>query len=394
MIRTCCRIVLFLLPLLFAACTPSTRKEQSADPGDTLITSYAQGFDLIRHEGYTEAIVYNPWAKGSILARYLLVRDTTAAVPAEGIKVKIPIRSLAANSATYLEPLRLLGELGTVKGICNAAYIYNKEVLQGVANGRIVDLGDSYNLNLEKLLQLGPEALMTTAYNAQDENTRRLERCGIPLIYNVEWQETSPLGRAEWIRFIAAFYDKVPQADTVFSAIASRYEQLRARIARALDRKGHRPTLLVGQDYRGSWSMPAPNSFNATLYRDAGADYTPPSSTPGTATSAPTESTQATGSRTTTIEAALLQYGDADCWVGAQAATYEELQAANNRYELFRPFRTGEVYNFEKRTTPQGGNDYWESAITHADVLLADLVRVFHPTLLPHHELVYISPLR
>ncbi len=389
-----CIFSAFALLLFLISCTPSGRTPSAADAGDTLPTQFAQGFDLVEHEGYTEAIVYNPWAGGRPLARYLLVRDTATAVPAGGTKVKVPIGALAVNSATYLESLRLLGALPTVTGVCSARYIYNPQILRGVGEGRIADLGDSYNLNIEKLLTLRPEALITPAYNTQDENTRRLERCGIPLVYTVEWQEASPLGRAEWIRFIAAFYDKLPQADTLFAGIARRYAALRDLVPPAGRKKGRAPSLLVGQDFRGSWSMPAENSFNAVLYRDAGADYVPPSSTADAAGAAPSEGTASTGSRTTTVEAALLQYGDADCWVGVQASTYEELQAASSRYALFRPFRSGEVYNFNGRTTPEGGNDYWESAVVHADSLLADLIRVFHPTLLPGHEWVYVRPLR
>lgn len=394
MIKKCCRFFAIVLPFLLASCTPSAQKGQTAEPGDTLQTRFAQGFDLVEHDGYLEAIVYNPWAQGTVLARYLLVRDTTAALPAEGTRIKIPLHTLAANSSTYLESLKLLGALPTVTGICNARYIYNPDILRGVREGRIADLGDSYNLNLEKLLRLGPDALMTTAYNAQDENSRRLERCGIPLIYNIEWQETSPLGRAEWIRFIAAFYDRLPLADSIFAGIADRYTALKEQVARSLAKGTQRPRLIVGQDYRGSWSMPAENSFNAVLYRDAGADYTPPAPAEGGSTSTPDQGANDTGSRTTTLEAALLQYGDADCWVGAQASTYEELQSADHRYALFRPFRSGEVYNFSGRTTPEGGSDYWESAIVYADTLLADLIKVFHPTLLPRHELIYVRPLR
>ncbi len=393
MFKNCYRSAALVLPFLAAACTPSGQNGPTGQPGDTLETRFAQGFDLVEHGTYLEAIVYNPWAQGSVLARYLLVRDTAAVPPGGGTRVEIPIGTLAANSSTYLEPLEMLGVLPSVTGVCNADYIYNPRVLRGVAEGRIADLGDSYNLNIERLLRLGPDALMTTAYNTPDENTRRLERCGIPIIYNAEWQEASPLGRAEWMRFIAAFYDRLPLADSLFGGIAERYLALKGEVARSLSHDAKRPRLMVGQDFRGSWSMPADNSFNALLYRDAGADYTPPAPATGEGAPGLPEGSNATGSRTTTLEAALLQYGDADCWVGAQASTYEELQSADSRYTLFRPFRSGEVYNFNGRTTPSGGNDYWESAIVHADTLLADLVKVFHPTLLPNHKFVYVRPL-
>ncbi len=79
--------------------------------------------------------------------------------------------------------------------------------------------------------------------------------------------------------------------------------------------------------------------------------------------------------------------------MGVQASTYEELQNQNSRYALFAPFRLGEVYNFNGRTTPTGGSDYWESAVVYADSLLADFVKVLHPSLLPAHRLLYIRAL-
>lgn len=385
---------IFVLHVLLISCSTNSKKAENAAPGDTLQTRFAQGFDLIRHGEMTEAVVYDPWHRGQVYKRYYLVRDTATAVPADGIRIRIPLPSIAINSATYIESLRLLGELSTVRGVCNADYIYSPQIRKGVQEGRIADLGDSFNLRIERLLSLSPAALMTTAYNAEDENSRRLERCGIPLIYNIEWQESTPLGRAEWIRFIAAFYDKLPLADSLFGGISERYLALRDRVQTAVDKGMRRPTLLAGQDFRGTWSMPAPGSFNAVLYQDAGALYTPPTHTGTNGTGSGSEAgSGTTGSLQTTIEAALLKYADAEVWMGVQASTYEELQNQNSRYALFAPFRLGEVYNFNGRTTPTGGSDYWESAVVHADSLLADFVKVLHPSLLPAHRLLYIRAL-
>ncbi len=348
-------------------------------PGDSLPVQYAKGFALIQHEGYLAAVVYNPWQEGSVYARYYLVKDAAVQTPADGVKIRIPLQKLAVNSATYLESLHRIGELHTLVATGNTAYIYNSQVREGVASRRIADLGDSYNMNIEKLMMLHPDALMATAYNTQDENTKRLEKCGIPLIYNIEWQETTPLGRAEWVRFIAAFYDKLPQADSVFSGVATRYEDLCCKVAHAtLNRK---PSILAGQDYRSSWSMPCGESFNANLYRDAGASYF-------------YSATKGKGSISTTIEEALLHFKDADVWLGALAETYRDMAAMNGKYTLFKPYKDRHVYNFNKRVTPTGGSDYWEGAVLHADLLLADLVRILHPNLLPGYETTYIQPLR
>lgn len=371
-------ISLFLIPF-FAACGKGDAKRADSPVGDTLRTVYAQGFDLIQHEGYLSAVVYNPWKEGEAYARYYLVRDTLVKTPSDGVKVRIPLQKLAVNSATYFESLKLIGELASVKGTCNVSYIYTPEIIRGVKEGKIQDLGDSYNLTIEKLMMLRPDAIMTTAYNVQDENTKRLAQSGIPVLYNIEWQEVTPLGRAEWIRFIAAFYDKLSEADSVFAGIAQRYESLKQKVAGA--GLGKKPSLLPGQDFRGTWSMPAGGSFNARLYRDAGVSYF-------------YTDEQGKGSVTTTIEEALLNFGNADVWIGSVANTYQELADMDSKYKLFKPYKSRRVYNFNKRITPSGGNDYWEGAVVHADLLLSDLVKLFHPELLPDYETTYIQELK
>ena len=366
--------------LVIGCCLSCERKggNPGVSEGDTLQTVYAKGFDLIQGDRYLCAVVYNPWQEGEVYARYYLVKDTSVVIPGDGIKIRVPLRTLAANSATYYESLHLIGSLPTVTGTCNASYVYNPQIRQGVAKGEIVDLGDSYNLNIEKLMKLHPEAVMTTAYNSKDENSKRLAACGIPVLYNVEWQEVTPLGRAEWIRFIAAFYDKLPEADSIFSGIAQRYEELKEKVSTSTLKE--KPSLLVGQDYRGTWSMPAGESFNANLYRDAGASYY-------------YSDEKGTGSVNTTIERALLNFGTADFWIAAVADTYGEMAGMNSKYTLFESYKGHKVYNFNKRTAPSGGNDYWEGAVVHADLLLSDLVKVLHPELLPGYETTYMKAL-
>ena len=101
----------------------------------------------------------------------------------------------------HLGFLELLGELHKVTGVCNSAYIYNPTILQGVKEGKIKDLGDAFNLDIENLLLLHPQAVMTSAYNTEDENSRRMKQTGLPILYNIEWQEKSILGRAESVSY-------------------------------------------------------------------------------------------------------------------------------------------------------------------------------------------------
>jgi iron complex transport system substrate-binding protein len=359
------------------ACAGGEKSRQPAEREATLTTlQYAKGFDITHNGDYTKITVFNPWKSGEMYDTYYLVKDNKTIVPSGGHKIRIPIKSLMVNSATHLGFLDLLGETDKVTGVCSASYIYNPYILRGVEEGKIQDLGDAFNLDIERLLLLHPQAVMTAAYNTEDTNSKRMKQTGLALLYNMEWQEKSLLGRAEWMKFVAAFFDKEALADSIFNDVAQRYHAVKA----TTDSISVFPTILSGQDFRGAWAMPGGQSFNARLFQDAGATY-------------PYAGNTSSGSISTTLEEALIHFSQADIWVGVQAYTLEELGKTDKRYALFKAYQRGDVYNTFGRTTPAGGNDYWESGVARPDVLLSDMIKICHPGLLPRYELTYMKRL-
>lgn len=371
------RIVAILVFMaLLAACT-NKKKDRDDRQYEKVALKYAQGFTIEKGDGFEVLTVLNPWKENEVYDKYYLVKDTGTLVPQDGKKIKIPLKSMVANSATYLEFLNQLGELEKVTGVCSARYIYNPSVVERVGQGLTKDLGDAFNLDIESLMVLHPDAIMTSAYNAEDENSKKLTQCGIPVLFNIEWQEKTPLGRAEWIKFIGAFFDKQELAERLFGELEKRYNEARREAASA----PNTPTVLSGQDFRGTWSMPGGQSFNARLYKDAGGNYL-------------YAGNPETGSISTNIENALVDFNRADVWIGVQANTLEELGRTDAKYKLFDAFKKGNVYNYNNRMNATGGSDYWEGAVAHPDLLLKDLIKVFHPDLLPEYEFTYISKLK
>lgn len=365
-----------LLSLLLSACAGRSAQRSVDNDATPIKLSHARHFTLARTDSFTVVTVLNPWQQGEVYATYYLVKDAHTPTPSDGHKVVIPIKSLMANSVTHLGFLELLDELPAITGVCSADYIYNPYIKEAVKEGNVQDLGDAFSLNIEKLLLLRPQAVMTTAYNADDANSKKMRQTGLTLIYNIEWQEKSLLGRAEWIKFMGAFFDKEALADSIFATIEERYHSIKAIAAAVV----HKPTVLSGQDYRGAWSMPGGRSFNAQLFSDAGGDYF-------------YKNDSTTGSISTTIEEAMLHFSKADIWVGTQVNTLTELGKIESKYKLFNAYKTGNVYNTNRRTNATGGNDYWESAIARPDLLLSDMIAIFHPGLLPEYELTYLNRL-
>lgn len=365
-----------IILLLLTACGGKQpgNSHSAQDKSDTLL--YAQGFSISHSSKYTVITVYNPWQKGKVYDKYYLVKDNKISIPSDGRKVLVPLKNAMVNSTTHIGFLQELKLADKIVGVCNANYIYNPTVLAGVKNGKVKDLGEAFNLNIEQVIMLHPQAVFTTAYNADDENSRKMRQSGLPIIYNIEWQEPTLLGRAEWIKFMAAFFGKEKEADELFNKIVANYNQVKKLAQKAKST----PSVMSGQDFRGTWSLPGGNSFSGQLFRDAHASYLFASDTTRTSIAC-------------TVEEVLIKFHDADIWIGSDAHSSKELDASNPKYKLFKAFRNHRVYNINKRSTPQGGNDYWESGVIRPDLLLKDMIKVVHPELLPNYRLTYMEQL-
>jgi len=337
--------------------------------------AYATGFSVAYHDTYKVVRVTHPWPGATTGFEYLLVERGTAA-PAGypgAIRVTVPVRSVVALSATYLAEIGMLGEMATLKGIQRAAYVFSRHIRSSAARGEIAQVGEGAATNIELLVALRPDVVFAVGSGGAGELYPKLLEAGLPVVLDGDWAERTPLGRAEWIKFIALFYDKEREADTLFAAVAAEYNRLAALAAKAPDR----PTVFVNAPWQGSWGMPGGKSYVAALLRDAGADYLWADS-------------DATGTLFLSLEAVIDRAADADYWLNTGGYhSRSDALAVDPRFARFRAFRRDELYNNNARETPEGGSDYWESGPAQPQVVLADLIKIFHPGLLPDHELYY-----
>jgi len=376
------RLLSFACTFLFLAwgCQPGQRRESKGEEGKPLSSvtiSHAKGFQIDHFSHYTKVILRNPWSNDNKpYAVYYLYRNDSTLLPADGIKVKIPLDSLAVNTFSYFTFLYLLNEGDAITGVTDGFRIYHPDILRKLDAGKITDLGDPFHPNVEKTMALKPQAVISSAYAQRDSYSERLIDAGFPMIYSLEWMENSPLARAEWIKMIAAFFDKEAMADSIFTDIENRYLQLQEKIKNVSQQR----SVMAGDNFQGTWYVPGGKSFNAALFRDAQLDYR-------------YKNNQESGSIGLDIESVLTQFGKADYWFGCEADTYAELAEKDAKYLLLESVRKRQVFNNHNRTTPSGGNDYFESAIANPDLLLADLVKAAYPEILPHYSFTYIKPL-
>ncbi|MFV0391331.1 MAG: ABC transporter substrate-binding protein [Paludibacteraceae bacterium] len=370
-------ILLVYCILLLANCTKRQPRSQQAEKDHVQVNrSYSVGFSIKDTENYKEVVVFSPWERNAVYARYYLVRDENQQTPVDGIKVKVPLESIATTSVTHLGFFNLLGEADKITAICSPGLVYDQQIQTNFSAGKIIALGDAFRLNVEKIMVLNPDGLMMSGYNRTDANAERVQLAGIPVIYNNEWMESSLLARAEWIKFVAVFFDKSRLADSIFSEIETRYDSVRINVTNV----SYKPKIISGSNFRGTWYMPGGNSYMSKLYQDAGADYFYANDT-------------TVGSLPLNFESVLRDFSNTDFWLNCNFNTINELIQADKKNELFRPVKENRVYNFNKRQLPSGANDFWESAVARPDLLLGDVVAILHPDLMPDWEFVYAKRL-
>ena len=367
------KLFFLLIPFFLFSCVHKSTENQEEIPLRSEQIKYAQGFEIENFSDYKKITIKNPWKKGETQQILYLVDNKKVSTPKNGLKIVTPITKIAVGSTTYYSFLELLGEINSVKGACTPQLAYNQTIAQKYQNREIVDLDDAFSPNLEKTMMLQPQIFMLPSYNQQDETVKRLVNANVSVVYNNEWTENSPLARTEWLKFVAAFYNKESEADTIFSEIEKRYFEAK-KIAENVTQK---PTVVVGGNFKGTWYMPGGKSYTAQLFADAGSDYF-------------FKNDSATTSLPMSFEHVLKNFHNADIWLNCPVETLDKLFAMDERHKLFKAAQNGNVFAFLKRYRASGANDFWENGIATPDIVLKDIIWALHPNLLTGYQPFYI----
>lgn len=344
---------------------------------------YAKGFSIDIKENYKEIKVYNPWKNDEILRSYALVprdKDLPSDLPKDAIIVRIPVRSIALFSNIHVGALLKLGLEDKLVGMTRANKVYNPDLYAKVMKGEIVSLGGAHNKNIdiEKILELEPELIMLSAFNEVKSGETRLENMGFKLAYALNWMEATPLGRAEWMKFVAAFFNKGSEANVIFDKIEANYLQLKQLTAHVK----RKTNVLMGWSYKGTWYMPGGQNYMVSYLRDAGADYF-------------LFDDDTRGNIPMSVEAVLDECIHADMWIyPGICKSMNEIEYGGEIFTQFEAYKKGEVYNIYKRKNQYGGSDWWENGCVNPDVVLRDFIKVLHPDLLPQDSTFFISKLK
>ena len=261
--------IYIVLSLLMLSCN-GARTGSLAEKGDTLRLHYARNLTIVTFPDRTEVTLRNPWDTLHALGKYCLVESSSSSFPQKqaGTVVHVPLRNAGIFSSVHLALLHELKADSAVGGICDLQFCNQQEFREAVADGRIANLGNSVQPSLEQIIDLNPDALLPSPFE-NSGGLGRVETLGIPIIWCADYMENTPLGRAEWIRFYGRLLGKAEEADSIFSTVESRYQELCA-VAR---KTTTRPRLLSEMPWSGQWTLPAAGSSSSKLYADAGAEY-------------------------------------------------------------------------------------------------------------------------
>lgn len=373
------RIIPFIIAasLIICSCRHGGKPPASAQPEKKTVEN--PGRLLIEKSGFfTKVTVRNPWqnTSGTELVWYLVPRDSAAP---QGISedriIRIPVRSIVCMSTTHIAMLSALGEGSLITGISGSSLVYDSIVNEGISSGRIKDVGYEGNLNKELIVTLSPNLIM--AYGVADPtsgSTARLEGTGVKVFYNADYLEEHPLARCAWLRLFGILTGKEELADSIVKSVSTSYTELAARVRKATE---ERPAVLLGAPWEDVWYISPGNSYIGRLIEDAGGNYI--FSHMKGANSAPLS-----------VEAVFQTASESDIWINPGTAdNLSDITAADHRLTSLPVIAEGRVWNNRKRMTPGGGNDYWESAVVRADLLLMDFISIIHPEILPGHVQYY-----
>lgn len=343
---------------------------------------HATGFALSYHDGYKIVTVFEPGhAEGSKqMATFVLVpRGTRPPVSVEGTVIEIPVRRVVLRSSSHVPFFSMLGLTDRIVGISQGKYVSDPEVADLIRRGCIAEVGVGSGMtgqfDVERLFSLHPDLVLSwwtnnPAYAAHI----KIQEAGLPIALLSDYEEQTPLARTEWVKFIAAFFDTEAEAERVFSDLERRY------LAMAVKTRGirNRPTVMYGTSHQRTWYVAGGKSCFANLVRDAGGQYI-------------WADDKRTGSRPVNAETAMIRGRNADYWLTQNQNHYSlaSIAAEDSRYRLFRSFQAGRVYSNNGKIGPGGGNDYYEGTAARPDLLLTDMITIFHPELLPDHKLIW-----
>lgn len=368
-----------LILIFFANCKRNEIVNKQKNESSKNSIHYAKGLEIYKNKGFSIVKITNPWPDSKENFIYVL-KEKNGIIP-DSLKqftvIPIPLKSIVVTSTTHIPALELLGVENTLVGFPNTDYISSKKTRKLIDARKIREVGVNENLNTEVLIDINPDLIVSFGLNNSNPTLENLQKSGLKVMFNGDWTEQSPLGKAEWIKFFGALYGLESKANTLFSTIEKEYKNT-IKLAKSATIK---PTVLSGEIYQNQWYVPQGESWAALFLKEAKSNYL-------------WAETKGTGSLSLPFETVLEKAQHADFWIApGDYSSLNQMSDSNPHYAEFSSFQNKKVYSYAVNKGAKGGIVYFELSPTRPDLVLKDLIKILHPELLPNHKLFFFSKL-
>lgn len=382
----------YLIPLLVCITILSCKENkgierqlpplESNTPSINIANAYAEGFSITSNGNHSILEINAPWPDSQDNFKYVLISAEEASKTTfmrdqyDGIIIT-PIKKIVVTSTTHIPALELLGVENTLVGFPGTNYVSSKKTRARIDRGTVRELGKNEGLNTEVLLSLQPNLVVAFGVDGKSKSLKTIKNANIPVIYNGDWVEKTPLAKAEWIKFFGALYNKSEEANNIFKQIETDYLNAKTLAQKATKQ----PTILSGAMYKDTWYLPNGTSAEAQFLKDANTNYL-------------WSDTKGKGSLTLNFETVFSKAKSADLWLSPSYYTsIEALEKANTHYTEFDAFKAKKIYTFSNTTGATGGVTYYELGTARPDLVLKDIIKICHPELLNNYTPVFFKPL-
>jgi len=367
----------FLLVIVFS-CKNEIKTVGEKKPKSSI--KYAQGFEIEEFDGYKKLIIKSPYQNSDQEFEYIIVKKgDDIQIHTKNKILKVPVNEIVVTSTTHIPMVELLNEETSIVGFPFAQYVSSEKTRNLIDSGKIREIGNKNDINTEILLDLKPELLVGYSVSSANKTYNIIDKAGIPVIYNGDWLEETPLGRAEWIKFFGVLFDKEKQADSIFKVIE--FDYLKAKTLAS--KSEFNPTVLSGAIMsKDIWNLPAGESFVATFLKDANVNYL-------------WQDTEGKGSLSLSFESVFDKGKDADFWIApGYFSSKEQLLQSNQLYAEFESFKQNKIYTVSTKKGKTGGVIYYELGLTRPDLVLKDIIKIAHPELLSDYEFTFFEQMK
>ncbi|MFE3846898.1 ABC transporter substrate-binding protein [Flavobacterium sp. LB3P45] len=374
------KLILFVFSFsTIVGCKKSENENVTESINSKNTIEYASGLSINTYKGYSVVTVSNPWPEANKSLKYIL-KEKNGSIPDSLQKyttISVPLESIVVTSTTNIPFLEMLGVEKSLVGFPHTDYVSSEKTRKLIEAGVVKNIGQNEKLNVEQLIELEPNLIVTFGIDNNNPMIDNLQKSGLSVLIQADWMEQTPLGKAEWIKLYGALFGKEKEAKTLFDAIVKNYNDAIQLVAT----KKPTATVLYGSMYQDTWYVARGNSWVAQFMKDAKANYL-------------WANVEGTGSLSLPFEKILEKAKTAKYWIATGSfKSSAEFENSNPHYNQFDATKSKNVYTFESKFGTTGGTIYYELAPSRPDLVLKDFIKIFHPELLPNYNFTFAQKL-